>query len=49
MDREQRNTLIQDYVDIRVFIESVKQLKNRAISKESEEKENEEVLEQAVD
>lgn len=29
MDRDKRNSLIQDYVDIRVFLESVKQIKNK--------------------
>ena len=48
MDREKRNSLVQDYIDIRVFLESVKQLKNKVIKveeKEEREIKDEEVLE----
>jgi len=48
MDREKRNSLVQDYIDIRVFLESVKQLKNKVIKveeKEESEIKDEEVLE----
>lgn len=52
MDREKRNKLVQDYIDIRVFLESVKQLKSKATKleeKEESEVKDEEVLEQVVD
>lgn len=29
MERDKRNALVQDYVDIRVFLMSVQQMKNR--------------------
>lgn len=46
MDRERRNSLVQDYVDIRVFLEAVKQLKNRSVETKESEVKNDEIVQQ---
>ena len=46
MDRERRNSLVQDYVDIRVFLEAVKQLKNKSVETKESEVKNDEIVQQ---